>query len=306
MPLRRTPPKNTATGSDIDGASGFLSDSQVTDVSHNINTARLKRKRDSDIHEFMIEMRNAFSNFTQEQNSKFLKLESTLSENSQALKDIQVSNRCIEEAISFMSAQYDEFRTKINTLEDQMVQDRNYINTLENKIEELQRDSRKTNFEIKNVPKKPKETKEDLVNMIIGLSKTIDCPISKSDIKDTYRVRGKSENAANSPVIVETTSTLIKADIQKMCRAFNTRNKVNLCAKHLGLTIAEDTPIYVGEHLTPRATRLHFLARELKKSGAFKYCWTSYGKVYLRKTDDSKVILINSEVQIHQLSQQQK
>jgi hypothetical protein len=89
----------------------------------------------------------------------------------------------------------------------------------------------------------------------------------------------------------------------KMCKSYNIRNKGNLCAKHIGLQNSSETPIFVSEQLTPRASRLYYLAREFKKAKKYVHCWTSYGKVYLSKVDNSPVILVSSEAQLDRLAQ---
>lgn len=88
----------------------------------------------------------------------------------------------------------------------------------------------------------------------------------------------------------------------KSCKQYNVKQKQRLCAKHLGLSSSEDTPIFVTEQLTAKMARLHFLARELVKSKQFKYCWTNYGRIYLRKDDNSRIINITNELQLKDLS----
>ncbi|KAJ2937265.1 hypothetical protein O0L34_g19368 [Tuta absoluta] len=175
-----------------------------------------------------------------------------------------------------------------------------YIHFLEDK---LQLGCRKSNFELKGVPRKEKETKQDLVAMVLALSESVGCNVNKSDIKDIlYRIRSKNPEHRNTPIVVETGSTLLKSDLLKMAKLYNIRNKSNkLCAKHLGFKTQEDTPIYISENLTSKNARLHFLARDLVQSMSYKFVWTSYGKVYVRKNEQSPVILIKSEQQIQQL-----
>lgn len=100
---------------------------------------------------------------------------------------------------------------------------------------------------------------------------------------------------------METASTLIKTQTLKLCKSFNTTNKNRLCAKHLGHRVSTDTPIFVSEQLTAKGARLHFLGRDLVKAGKFKFCWTAYGRVYLRKSENSPIITIKSEAQVQQL-----
>lgn len=137
--------------------------------------------------------------------------------------------------------------------------------------------------------------------MVTTLSNNIGCTLSRNDVKDIYRVRGKKEGMSNTPIIVETSSTLLKNDILTMSKTFNAKHKAKLCAKHLGLRTSEDTPIFITENLTAKSARLHFLGRDLVKSKLYKFCWTSYGKVYIRKDENSPVIMLQNEMQIQQL-----
>ncbi|KAG7307298.1 hypothetical protein JYU34_007463 [Plutella xylostella] len=90
-----------------------------------------------------------------------------------ALKEMQTTNQNIETAMSFMSAQNEEFKKKIDCLERQANEDKKYITVLEDKIEDLQITSRKSNLELKNVPKINNESKEDLTEMMLKLSENI-------------------------------------------------------------------------------------------------------------------------------------
>ncbi|CAG9791466.1 unnamed protein product [Diatraea saccharalis] len=218
------------------------------------------------------------------------------------LMDIQQTNKSIENSISFLSSQNEELKKKLEKFEMQAKKDREQIVLLEDKIEELQRNDRKNNFEIKNVPKAREENRHNLINMVLNLSKTIGCNITEGDVHDIYRVKS-SKNVINTPIVVEVSSILLKNNFIKMCKSHNVKRKEKLCGKHLGFTTNEDTPIFIGEQLTAKGARLFYLARDLAKSKAYKFCWTSYGKVYIRKQENTPVILIKTEAQVNHLLQ---
>lgn len=216
------------------------------------------------------------------------------------LKEIQQTNLNIENTVKHLMSKNQDLENKILLLEKQSKEDKRHITLLENKIEEMETGSRKANFVLKNVPKLSGETKEELIGLVMTLSNNIDCSLTKSDIKDIYRVRGKND-IQNTPIVVETGSTLIKNDVLKKGKLFNKKHHSKLCCKHLGFKSQEDTPVFLSEHLTAKGSRLYFLARDLIKTGGYKYCWTAYGKVYIRKDDQTPVIAMRSEEQIHQL-----
>lgn len=166
--------------------------------------------------DFKEEIRKLMTYFSASQANELKRMNSTLTE-------IQHSNLNIESSVSYLAAQNEEFKQRIVELETQLKHDRTYITILENKLEELQIESRKACFEIKNVPKKTNESKDDLIEITICLGKTVNCNLSRSDINDIYRVKPKKAGSQNSPIVVETRSTLLKNDLLKSAKSFNVR-----------------------------------------------------------------------------------
>ncbi|XP_048487715.1 uncharacterized protein LOC125491003 [Plutella xylostella] len=127
------------------------------------------------------EIKEMIETFMDKQDQEFKKYAKTL-------KETQQTNANIEHSLAFLTEQNDVLKRKIESLEVQMKEDKKYISILEDKIENMQMDSRKSNFEIKSVPKKDMETKEDLIDMVLNLSANIGGQLKKEDIKDIYRV----------------------------------------------------------------------------------------------------------------------
>lgn len=218
-----------------------------------------------------------------------------------SLKDIQQTNKMIQTSINFLSEENIELKNKIAQLELEAKRDKEQIVLLESKLEDSQRTDRKTNIEIRNVPLKGNETKKELLEMINHLSNTIKVEITKQDVKDIIKVnKNKKEKCT---IVVEFTNTFIKTDVLRAAKTYNSKNRDSkLRALHLGLKTDHDIPIFISENLTLKASRLHFLARDLKISKNYKYCWTSYGRVYLRMNDNTPIITVTNEAQIQKLS----
>lgn len=281
-----------------------ISDGNKTPPNFDFVTQRSKNRQNiagtaedcilSQLSDFKEEMRKLMTYFTASQKTEIADLKATL-------REIQQSNQNIETSVAFLTSQNEELKTQVAFLEKNVKEDGQYIMYLENKMEDLQGAIRKTNFQIKNVPKKTNESKQDLVEMVVCLAESLDCQLSRSDIKDIYRLRGNKPDHNNTPIIIETTSAILKTNVLKKAKLFNVQNKTKLCAKHLGFKTQEDTPIFLSEHLTAKGSRLHFLARDLAKSKGYRFCWTNYGKVYVRKSEQSPIVLIRSEEQVHHL-----
>jgi hypothetical protein len=254
-----------------------------------------EREFEDELSDFKKEIKNMISSLFAAQQAELKIITTTQLE-------IKQTNTNIESSIAFLAAQNEDLRKKMEQLEIQTRKDRDHIIILEDQIEDLQREHRKKNFEIKNMPKLPAESKEDLTNMVVYLSKTLNCNIKKEDVKDIYRVKLKKDaKKSNMPIVVELSSTIQKTDIIKSTKVFNIKHHEKLRAKHLGATKDEDTAVFISEQLTARGARLHFVARDLAKSKDYKFCWTAYGRVYLRKNENSPVILVRNETQVHNL-----
>ncbi|KAI5651840.1 hypothetical protein NE865_00177 [Phthorimaea operculella] len=221
----------------------------------------------------------------------------------ETLKSVQDSNLKIDSSIAHLTMQNEEFQKKITALEEQSKKDSEYICILEEKIEDLQRLTRKSCVELKNVPRKPQESRQDLVNMTLKLSNSIQLDMKENDINDIFRLKNRDAEK-NPTIIVELRSSILRSDFLKKVKEFNIKNKTKLQAKHLGHTTHEDQPIFVSEQLTAKGARLFFLARDLVKSKRYKYCWTSFGRVFVRKNEESKIIVIQNEAQVQHLMQE--
>lgn len=311
MALQRTPPSQPLLSeSNLTHMSQYSSDPSLNRtinsegfpaLTENI-TQRNKRPRDE------VSSPNQRSTYTDEIKDLISSLISAqskeLSSINSKLHELTESNARIDAAVSLLTTQNEEYRGKIALLEKQAQKDREYISILENKVEDLQRTSRKTFVEIKNVPKKSQETREDLINMVINLSKSINLGMNDRDINDIFRLKSRGDGEKKPTIIVELRSAILRSDLLKKAKEFNFKMKTRLQAKHLGLTSSEDTPIFIAEQLTTKGARLFFLARDLKRAQKVKYCWTSMGKVLVRKDDTSKIIHIQHEAQVQQLMQE--
>lgn len=207
----------------------------------------------------------------------------------------------MEKSVDFMSTRCTDLDTKFSKLE-QMQQDYNlHIQTLEESIDELQRISRLSKLEIKNLPKTTDENKDSIASMLLKMAHTVNVSMSQSDVRDVYRLPIKGSNI----VIAEMTSPMLKSKLITAVRKYNTSNKQNqLNTKCLGF-INDPQPIYVSDNLTPKSRRLHFLARDFAKSNEYEFCWATNGKIYLRKAVGSKQIIIKSAEQLASLKKTQ-
>ncbi|CAG9138373.1 unnamed protein product [Plutella xylostella] len=179
-------------------------------------TERKKRKfdhSDSNIIDVMKEMFNAFA---RDQDARFERLQTTIS-------NLKEQNNELTLSVELMSSKYDEFLVKISELESERKKDKEAIYFLEDKIEYLERKSKSTGIEIRNLPKKTGETKKDLCSLIQNFGNSINVDMNQSCVKDIYRIRSKD---ASNPILVEFTTVIQKETVLENVKAFNKTKKI--------------------------------------------------------------------------------
>ena len=115
--------------------------------------------------------------------------------------------------------------------------------------------------------------------------------LQKTDIRDIFRINKKE---GIPTIIVDFVHPKTKQDIVKKVRNFNKKNSSNkLNTSHIKLQ-GPSKPIYVSECLTQKAQRLYYLARNFAKDNLYQFCWTSRGRVYIKRAEEEKQILIDT------------
>ncbi|KAL0830980.1 hypothetical protein ABMA28_001868 [Loxostege sticticalis] len=217
-----------------------------------------------------------------------------------SLLTIMAQNQAIQKSIESMSIKHEQLLLKVNTLEKENCEQRTRMLALENKIDMLERSNRSTSLEIRNLPKQKVENKGILRSIIKSLSSALDTdkPIEESEIRDVYRNQSET-------IVVDFTTTSRKEDLISNYRNFNKTKRQNkerlFNSEHLKLP-GTPHPIFISESLTSKARHLFYLARGNVKAKNLVSAWTSFGKVYVRKEEDSPPVRINEEGELLKLA----
>ncbi|CAH0406228.1 unnamed protein product [Chilo suppressalis] len=292
--IKTCPPQMTSATTD-NSPSQY---SQSVPSTDDLSAQRGKRKFDgsdhSDMRAFMAEMRMHFSNFTTNQDNKLLDLQKSITE-------IKKQNEEIFKSIDFISQKYDDLSLKISKLEDDKKESQNYITALEERLDFLEKKSRSTYVEIRNIPKMPSETKKSLSSLVEKIGQKLNVTIELRDIKDIYRINTKSDD--NKPIILELTTVALKDNLIDSIKKFNkVRGADNFNTEHLQIS-GSPKKVYIGDSLTPKQKRLFYLAREFAKANDYSYCWSTNGNIYLRKREGTSHFRVVSELDLDKIKE---
>lgn len=241
--------------------------------------------------DFMSDMKNKFEEFEHRQDQRMMSLENIV-------KDLAVQITGLRSTVDFISKQYDGLKIKVETLETERKNNLANIQSLEEKVENMERTQRLTSIEIRNIPVQKNETKTELLMIVANICKVANAPIQNSDVRDIFRT---SANPTNKPIIVDFCRVVVKEKFLGCIKTYNkmhSENKLNTKSLRIDGPLK---PVFVSENLTQKIKRLFYLSRDFSKSNNFRYCWTAHGKVYIRKTDGAPLLRINSEADLNKL-----
>lgn len=242
-----------------------------------------------------------FTTFQRSQDAKFTTLMTDINVIKQEVMEIRTSNEETDKKIDDLSSHYENVQAKTTKLGNDLESSKIKIKSLENKLEDLSRQTCAYKLEIRNIPSKERETTGDLSQIIEKLLDTLKIEVQPAEIRNIRRLPGKPD--APRPIVMELATTNIKNKIVQEARNFNKKNSAaKLNTTHLSI-MGTPRPIFIGENLTFRAKGLYYKAREYAKANDFAYCWTSEGQVYLRKKEGSNRIFIKDEEQLQDIEQ---
>lgn len=170
---------------------------------------------------------------------------------------------------------------------------RQSLKAAELQIDEIDQLQRADSLEIHGLPAKDGE---DLIKEVTEIGEALGVELQQYDIKCTFRLSVR-HNWQQQSSTTRTPIAIVK---------FNNLNARGLLIKnrrHLRNAPESLKKVYLNENLTKQPRKLLGMAREYKKINKFDSCWTTNGKIYLKKDESSRAIQIASKDALDKLSQ---
>lgn len=219
--------------------------------------------------------------------------------------------------IQFLSDEYEDLKTFRNQAKADLVEIRGNLSFLiervkrsEAAIDAIEQYSYQYNVKIVGIPQSTeKESAATTASLCLKIFDAMGVQgVSIRDIYTAHRVprrRGRGDgtysNNAN-PIICKFSRRLAKDAVMLK------RNEIKKVAySSLELSQSEsfenDNNIGIYHHLTPRLQELLYEAKKFKFSKKYKYCWAKESVIYLRETEDSRVIKLYSKEDLKNLTE---
>ncbi|CAH0727205.1 unnamed protein product, partial [Brenthis ino] len=224
---------------------------------------------------------------------------SKIREELNGLQNIKVSIDYLSSLFESVKQELEEAKTEIFNLKKENSNLKEIIATNNSTINFLEKESRSSNIELHCVPE---FRSENLVKVVEQIGNIIKVPILEGHISKCTRIAKFNKNSSRPrSVLVKFGNQLLRDRFLASVINFNKSNAGNkLNTSHIRIS-RDKTPIYISENLTAVAKELHGATRIFAKEKGYRFVWTRNGKIFLRKSISSDIIVVKTKDQLKSL-----
>ena len=149
-------------------------------------------------------------------------------------------------------------------------------------------------LEITGVPVKDEENTNDIV---VEIAKLANVDLSRYQVSTLHRLPVKPKRPSNNENVSPASPPIIVRFISRNARNTLYDNRQNLRqADFKTFSVESTSSVYVNENLTRyKKKKLFWSAKQKVKSSGFKYIWTANCNIFVKKRDESQLLMIKSE-----------
>ncbi|XP_031338839.1 uncharacterized protein LOC116167585 [Photinus pyralis] len=226
----------------------------------------------------------------EESKTQMEKLESDLGKSVEGCHEQIAELLKITEEQSKLLREYDK---KFEVLRQENVNLKEKVKSQEEKIDELEQYSRVNCVEINGIPE---SKNEDVLNIVKSVGTALEINVSDGDVDACHRLGTKQEGRIRG-IIVKFVRRATKEEFLRKRKI-----KRNLNTSDIGSTNYPADVVYINESLSPVRRKVLAAARSVKRDHGYKFVWVKNGKIFLRKNEGDKVIVLTNLEQVAMLN----
>lgn len=189
-----------------------------------------------------------------------------------------------------------EYENKFDLIFQENNQLKSKVKILEERLEDMEQYSRINCLEVNGIPEDKSSSPIDMVKKV-GTALGVEI---KDEVVDACHYLGAKRDGGSRGIIVKFVRRSVKEELLKKRKV-----KRNLNTNDIGVTQTASSVIYINESLSPSRRKVLNAARAFRKDYGYTYVWVSNGKVFLRKNQGDKAIVVTSLEQLTTLEQRE-
>jgi len=216
----------------------------------------------------------------------------------------------VDDNYKALQARLDSLEARNASLEAENAKLASKLQFCEASLNNLEQNSRREHVEISGIPEAEDENTKEIaikVGSLIGVDITeSDLSVSHRLPKQSYRdvVREGSQASSNSSRF-RAPNIIVKFVRRELRDRFYKARKFlrDKTIEDLDLGLHSENKIYISENLTQINKDLFKDSLKVRKDLKYKYIWTFYGRIYLRRDSQSPAVAINKKSDLDILKQ---
>lgn len=217
------------------------------------------------------------------------------------IKTLKHQNEIYQKTISDLKIFLDDYKEIVESITQENILLKNEISKLhdkliavDQKIDNTDQHGMANNLVINGVIE---SENENATKVTIQIAQALNVNLETTEIKSATRKATTNVNSGlPRSIIVQFNNKITRDNILKNKKTRITNKTINNNTKK-----EDDRTIYISEQLTSRKQYLFKMARDLKRSNTIQFAWVKEGNIFIRRTEDSRIIKIHTADQIKQL-----
>ena len=172
------------------------------------------------------------------------------------------------------------------------------LNDLTEKCDDLEQYSRRECVEIRGIPLPAHQQSENTDQIAIKVAGLMGLDVKDEDLSVSHRLKTSQtyhgKNAQAPPIIVKFARRTTREQFYRAKKKLQ-----GVSTKDLGYTTNQK--IFITESLTQKNKTLFNEAYKVKREKEFKFIWTSFGKIFSRRNENSLVYPVKNTNDLHKI-----
>ena len=219
---------------------------------------------------------------------KLAPINSTLIELQRAIEFINHQYELMKKANEITNREMENLKTENKLMKTELLRLSNCSKLQQEAINEMEQYSRRECLEIRGVTEDP-NWEVDTNDIVMKVGSLMGVDLDEDDISTSHRLP-KSRHSDAPPAII---AKFVRRDIRDRFYR-NRKNLKTKSAKDIDASLPQ-YKIYISESLTKKNRDLFHKAVQVKKNLQYKFIWSHYGKIYLRKDNSCRLKLITCQ-----------
>lgn len=236
-----------------------------------------------DVMKFLQEMKEELKSHTDKQ------LKSLEDELGKSVENCHDKISELVETVNRQSATLKEYEKLFDSLKQENTDLQVKVKGLEQQLDEADQYSRVNCLEINGIPE---TNQENITEIVKTIGTTLGVEVAAEDIDACHRLGPKTDGRRRG-IIVKFVRRQMKEELLRKRKV-----KRNLNTSDIGMASGPADVVYMNESLSPARRKVLNAARLLRREQNFTFVWVKNGKIFLRKEEGSKAIMVTTMDQV--------